>query len=209
MEFLIHFSLGFILSFIGSLPLGIINMTVAETAIKKGFKAGLMIAIGASFVELIQAFIALKFTWIFVENPAVESALDIIALIVFWGLGLYYFFIAQPAQPKGNKEEENSKMSGFLKGMAVSSVNVLVFPYWIFYGTYLTTNGWMQMEDEFVYTFVIGVMMGTFTLLFLYAKLGLLITNRAERLTSYVNKFIGLVFIAFGIYQACKTWGGH
>jgi threonine/homoserine/homoserine lactone efflux protein len=67
----------------------------------------------------------------------------------------------------------------------------------------------MQMEDEFVYTFVIGVMMGTFTLLFLYAKLGLLITNRAERLTSYVNKFIGLVFIAFGIYQACKTWGGH
>lgn len=208
MEFIIHFSLGFILSFIGSLPLGIINMTVAETTIKQGLKTGLLVAAGASFVELIQAFIALKFTWIFVENPAVESALDIIALVVFWGLGLYYFFFAKPAEPKAKTEAEDSKMTGFFKGMAVSSVNVLVFPYWIFYGTYLTSNGWMRMENEFVYTFVIGVMIGTFILLCLYAKLGQLITNRAEKLTIYVNKFIGFVFVGFGVYQALRVWGG-
>ena len=183
-------------------------MTVADTTIKKGFKAGIMVAIGASFVELIQSFIALKFTWIFVENPTIESALDIIALVVFWGLGLYYLLLAKPANPKAKKELEDSKMTGIFKGMAVSSVNVLVFPYWIFYGTYLTSKEWMRMENEFIYLFVLGVMSGTFLLLCLYAKLGQLITNRAEKLTGYVNKFIGLIFIGFGLYQAFRMWNG-
>jgi threonine/homoserine/homoserine lactone efflux protein len=199
--------LGFILSFIGSLPLGIINMTVAETTIKRGLKAGLMVAVGASIIELIQAFIALKFTWVFVENTTVQSVLDVIALVVFWGLGLYYFFIAKAVNPDEKTELKDSKMTGFLKGMSVSSVNVLVFPYWIFYGTYLTSNGWMRMENEFLYIFVFGVMMGTFILLCLYAKLGQMITMRAERMTIYVNKFIGIIFIGFGLYQAWKFWG--
>ena len=183
-------------------------MTVADTTIKNGLKAGLMVALGASIVELAQAFIALKFTWLFVENSTVQSTLDMIALVVFWGLGLYYFFIAKSTQTDAEEEEEESKLKGFLKGVAVSSANVLVFPYWIFYGTYLTSNGWMQREDVFLFIFVVGVMAGTFVLLFLYAKLGQLITNRAAQLTQYVNKFIGVIFIGFGIYQAWQMWGG-
>ncbi|RMG85251.1 MAG: hypothetical protein D6714_06260 [Bacteroidetes bacterium] len=207
MDFVLYFFLGFTLSFIGSMPLGIINMTVAQTSIRQGLKMGILVSAGAAFVELIQAFVALKFTWLFVENPSVESALNLIALLIFWGLGIYYIFLAKNATPHTAETERPSRMRGFLKGMAVSSVNVLVIPYWIFYGSYLTSNGWLKTENNCVLTFAVGVMVGAFALFVLYARMGQLITTRADKMTRFVNKFIGVIFIGFGIYQAMKVGG--
>lgn len=206
MTYLLPAILGFLLSFIGSLPLGIINMTVADTTIHRGMKAGVWVAIGASLVELIQSFIAIKFTWLFVDNSDLEFWMGIIALLVFWVLGIYYFFFAKASKSEVNIQNDGKKMPDFFRGILVSSMNVLVIPYWVFYGGYLSSQGWLVLENEVILVFVIGVMLGTFVLLLLYAKLGQLITNRATQLTKFVNKFIGVIFMLFGIYQIWKLW---
>lgn len=179
-------------------------MTVADTAIRRGMKAGIWVAIGASIVELIQSFVAIKFTWLFAENSELDFWLGIIALVVFWGLGIYYFFIAKASEPSINAEKEEKKLPDFFKGMMVSSMNVLVIPYWVFYGSYLNTQGWLELENDSIIAFVLGVMTGTFALLLLYAKLGQMITKSAAQWTGYVNKFIGVIFMLFGIYQIWK-----
>lgn len=69
MTLLSHFFIALGLSFIGSLPFGMINMTVAHTAIRKGMQAAIFTALGAALVELIQVFIALKFTWLLTKTP--------------------------------------------------------------------------------------------------------------------------------------------
>ncbi len=205
MHYLIHFSLGFILSFLGSLPLGIINMTVAETTIRKGLFAGLLIATGASIIELIQAFVAIKFTHLFVGNPQLDFILNSVAILIFFSLAVYYFFFMKPKEQNRSPSSANKKMPLFYKGMLVSSMNVLVIPYWIFYGTYLSANGWLYSKIDFICIFCVGVMLGTFVLLLLYARLGLMVVNRAAQLTNYVNKFIGFVFLGFGVYQVWKV----
>ena len=56
-ELLLVFGLGLGLSFIGSLPFGIINMTVAETTVRKGFRAGFWTSVGAANIEYLQVLV--------------------------------------------------------------------------------------------------------------------------------------------------------
>ncbi len=201
----IHLSLGFVLSFIGSLPLGIINTTVAQTTIRRGLRAGLWVAVGASLVELVQSFVSIKFTQILVADPLFQRCFDALALLVFLGLGVYYIFLAKPAalHPHG---QEGGRRSAFWKGVFVSSMNVLVIPYWIFYSGFLHQHGLLEYDLPLIGTFCLGVMLGTFALLLLYAALGLFILRKGEHWTRLVNPFLGVLFLGLAVFQAWKVW---
>ncbi len=206
MTLVTHFLIAFGLSFIGSLPFGMINMTVAHTAIRKGMQAAIITALGAALVELIQVFIALKFTWLFNENPNVERAFQIIATVVFFAGGIFFFFFAKSKPNVDETEVKPSKRGDFLRGLGISSLNLMVIPYWIFYATLLTTNGILIKDNPHVAIFSFGTMCGTFTLLVCYALLGAKILSKSEQITRWVNKFIGLLLVGFGVFQLLKIF---
>lgn len=52
------FLITYLAAFIGVVPPGLVNMTVAKTCVEKGKKNGLYVAVGAGIIILIQAFIA-------------------------------------------------------------------------------------------------------------------------------------------------------
>ena len=206
---IIVFFIALFLSFIGSLPFGMINMAVAHTAIQKGVRAGIWMSLGAALVELFQVYIALKFTWLFEEGGALDNAIQIIAIIVFFAAGIYFLFFAKNKKKiMENKKHEIKKRNEFAKGMAISSLNLMVIPYWIFYGTLLMENGWLEKEDKTVMVFSFGAMAGAFLLLVVYAYLGDGVLSRSEQITKWVNKFIGVILIGFGVYQVVKWING-
>jgi threonine/homoserine/homoserine lactone efflux protein len=208
MSYVTHLLLGYGLSFIGSLPFGIINMTTAHTAIRKGLTAALWFAFGASLVEFLQVLIALKFTWIITENPTTERALQTISILVFFGAGAYFLFFAKSKPPSTKPETPGKRRHELLKGMLVSTLNVMAIPYWIFYGTLLSAQGWLEKDNDLVLVFAAGTVLGTFSLLALYALLGDKILRKSEQVTRWVNKFIGLVLFGFGVYQLWSLWEG-
>lgn len=201
--FILHVLIGFALSFIGSIPFGMINMTVADTAIKKGLKAGLWVGLGAALIEFFQSFIAIKFTHLFVENPSIDFYFNIIALIVFFALAAFHLFF-QKTQVISPTQSDKREITPFIKGMMISSVNVLVFPYWIFYGTYLNGQGWLNLEIIYISIFCFGVFLGAFSVFAIFAKMGIFIIKKGPRLMNAVNIFIGLLFLGFGIFQIWK-----
>jgi threonine/homoserine/homoserine lactone efflux protein len=204
MTFLTHFLIAFGLSFVGSLPFGMINMTVAHTAIRKGMHAAIFTAIGAAIVELVQVFIALKFTWLFAENPSVERVFQVVATVVFFAGGIYFFFFAKSKPEVSESDVKPSKRGDFFRGVFISSLNLMVIPYWMFYATLLTANGLMVPDNQHVVLFSFGTMCGTFTLLVLYAYLGARILSKSEQITRWVNRFIGLLLVGFGVFQLYK-----
>ncbi len=199
-----HFLIAFGLSYIGSLPFGMINMMVAHTAIRKGLKFAIWAAVGASLVELLQVFVALKFTWLFTENAEVEYTFKVIASVVFFAAGVYFFFFAKTKAAVAEPELNGRRRNEFFKGMLISSLNVMVIPYWIFYGTLLTANDLLVKDNLHVLIFSIGTMFGTFSLLVCYALLGTKILRKSEQVTKWVNKFIGVLLLGFGIYQVIQ-----
>lgn len=197
--------LGLGLSFIGSLPFGIINTTVAETTVRKGLRPGVVMSVGASLVEFFQAALSLLLIDLFVRHSQLEKIFNVVALGVFLMLAVYYFFEARKTgRPMGMQVGRFPAMSDFLKGALVSFINVMAYPYWIFYGAYLSANGWMELHTLDILLFSAGTMVGTFLTLLLYAALGLFLVARASRLTKYINWFLCVLFLGLGIFQVFR-----
>lgn len=178
-------------------------MAVAHTAIRKGVLAGMWLGAGAALIEFFQVWIALKFTWLFAEGGLIGNVLQVVATIVFFAAGIYFFFFAKakPASEDSPLGAGGKRRHEFVKGMGISMLNLMVIPYWIFYGTLLTEHGLLERENVYVFIFAAGATAGAFALLVCYALLGAKILSKSETVTRWVNKFIGVVLIGFGVYQ--------
>ncbi|MEO6132935.1 MAG: LysE family transporter [Saprospiraceae bacterium] len=211
MGFLLHFGWGWVCSFFGSLPIGSINLSVTETAIQRGIRVGLYMGIGASIVEFFQSYIALSFYHILTHNPAMERTIIEICIPIFLLIGIYYLFKKNKSPNKPTTRA--SHFIGFAKGVIVSSLNMIAIPYYVFIGGYLHTSNYFEklginirLEAKFIAAFAFGVVIGSFMVFIIYAKLGQVIKNKSEKLSRYASKIVGAIFIAIAISQAFRYY---
>ena len=193
-----HLSAGLILSFIGSLPFGLINITTSKISIEKGVRAALWFALGASIIELVQAFISISFAGLLIKGSSLSNAFGWFSFILFLMLGIYYLFFNKT---KTAKDHSKGLKKGrlILSGISISALNFMVFPYWIFYFTYLKKQAILSFEYPMPLVFALGVGSGTFLLLWLYAVLGKKLMQRFSLVDRYINKVIGIIFIGLAV----------
>ena len=193
------FAAGFALSLIGSLPPGLISLSVAQTAIAKGVVAAMLLAAGAAGAEFFQAWAAVELADWFMSHPAAEQWFRWVALPVFLGLGLYFIFWARPPRTHGQVADV-SPLKQIGKGVLLSAFNLLAVPYWFAYCSSLRASGWWN-DDNLASTMIFsaGVTTGTLSALGLYAWLGLMIVRRSESVARYANRVVGVIFLAIGI----------
>lgn len=190
---------GFILSLFGSLPPGLISMTVSYTAIRRGMAAALALAAGAAFAEYFQAFLAVWMSEWFLSHPAVETGFRWAAMVIFLALAVYLIFYAKaPKAPE--KTPEFHAYRQFIQGIGISAFNLLAIPYWFTYCGWLKLEGyWENATPLSTFVFSLGVSIGTFGALALYAWLGATIVSRADSVARQANRLIGLIFLFLGI----------
>lgn len=195
--------LGATLSFIGSLPPGIISMTVVENTIQNGLRAGIWLAFGAAVVEGCQALFALQCTG-FLSNEDTKLAIQITAIFLFTGLGIYSFYLAR----KGSSSTMSSqlKLSYFWKGVVISLLNLLAIPYWLVNGAYLDSLDLLVQNHIWIACFCVGVALGTFLLLLLYASLSQRIRTNITQVNKWTNIFLGILFIGLAGSQVWQLY---
>ena len=199
MTLLLHALLGMVLSFIGSIPFGSINVTVMESSITRGFRAAVWVIFGAASVEFIQAFVALKFSALITRNPVTEMILFWASIPIFIAIGIY--FIRQKHIPEKDLHGY-SRSRGFLKGVIIAILNVLAIPYWIFYGSYLTTVRLVDLSTNLnIAVFSLGVFSGTILILMAYAKLGAFAKTKFSKITKYISPGVGYFFFLLALIQ--------
>ncbi|MDX1908748.1 MAG: LysE family transporter [Bacteroidia bacterium] len=190
------------LSIVGTLPLGMINLTVANTSIHKGIRTALLVALGASLVETLQVLASVVFAENFTRDPAINQTLAVVAIPVFWGLGIY--FLLAPATPPGSSRKIN--IQGVALGALITLLNLLAYPYWIFYSSYLRMNGWLLPDPVSLSLFVAGTGIGTFAALALYAQLAQMVATRASSISKVTHRLMALVCILLGIRQIVEVF---
>ena len=92
---MLNFVAGFVLSLIGSLPPGLISLTVSQTSILRGLAAAMAVATGAAFAEFFQAWAAVLFADWFLGNPSAERGFQLAAVPVFGLIGLHLVFFCK------------------------------------------------------------------------------------------------------------------
>ena len=204
MGFLTHFFWCWLCSFFGTIPFGTINVSIAEASIRRGVRAGIAMGIGASLVEFFQSYIALSFFNILSTNPRMERTIIVTCIPIFLVIGFYYFFKKNTAMP--HPTNKASHVIGLAKGFMLSTLNLIAIPYYVFIGGYLHSANYISLEPQFIASFALGVVAGSFAVFLLYAQLGQYIRQKSERLSHYASKIVGLIFIAIAISQAFRYY---
>lgn len=199
-EFFWHFSIGLVVSFLGSIPLGTVNLAVVQTTINSNFRAGFYFALGATIIELIYSAIAIKFIAVLLNNAHVELSIQIISIPAFLVLGIFYY-----RKQNSSREVEIRNKKSFYNGLLIGLVNPLQIPFWIAYGSYLLSNEWIRNEDSLLNMFIAGISVGTLLVLTLIALVSKKIIGRLDLQTNTVNKGIGVILFLLTAYQAVRV----
>jgi threonine/homoserine/homoserine lactone efflux protein len=190
MSIAIHFLLGFITSFLGTLTPSMLNMTTAKISLTKSKADAIKFAVGVSIVVLIQVYVAILFTKFLRNNPAFVQSLQKIAIVIFAGLS-FYFYSASKKQKEATYKERSG--NSFVVGLLLSALNMFSIPFYCGVTTALDVAGWLKFSQLNIVIFVIGSALGTFALLAMYANFAKVVQAKSKGLAQNLNLILSIL----------------
>lgn len=198
MNFILPLIFGFISSSIGIVLPGLINMTAAKVSMRDGHERALFFISGAVVIIFFQTYLAILFARFIDSRPDVIVLLREMGFLLFLLLTIYFLFIAK--KPKIKKEQINvrSKTSLFFIGMLLSTLNLFPIPYYVFVTVSLASFDVFSFEKWRILLFLLGVVLGSFSVFYYYISFFKRIENKADLILKNMNYIIGIItgFIA-------------
>jgi len=188
------FFITFFAALVGVIPPGLVNMTVAKTCVERGKRSGILVAIGASVIVILQAWIAIQLARYIFDDRWMYNMLLRTGLVIFLLLGIYFFIKARKrAAKKKLKLAKHGIVRSFLKGAMISTFNILPIPYFCAVGTALNLKGTVDYDISTIVTFITAAGAGTFVMLYIYAISFLNIEIKEERFAKRSNYFMAIL----------------
>ncbi|HEU0125300.1 LysE family transporter [Flavobacterium sp.] len=185
---------GFIAAAIGIIPPGLINMTAAKINLKEGKKNALWFTIGAVLVIFFQVYLAVLFARVIDNRPDVVTLLREVGFGIFSILTIYFLFLAkEPKTKKKSKIKKSSKKSRFFLGMLLSGLNFFPIPYYVVVSVTLASYHLFVFENNIIFTFVLGSVLGSFAALYGYIAFFGKIEKKTDYLMRNMNTIIGTI----------------
>lgn len=200
-----HFFLGFIISFIGTIPPSTFNLLAIKRATSTGLRKAMVFACGAVLVEFFYCFFAVIFSRYFLVHKDISDLIELIAVPVFILLG-YLFLTKKHSEPTENELHPKGS-NDFAQGLFIGIINFTQITFWLGYSTYFISIGWMKEEWLYMTGFVVGVCAGSLVMLFIYAYYckKWFYGNTPKLFTEKVlNKIVGFIFIGLALMQVGK-----
>ncbi len=194
-----HLWIGFSSSFVGALPLGVLNMTVLKFALADQQRKAIEFSIGAVFVEFFQVFITLLGLNILLSIPYLKEILGGISIPI-----LIYLAISNLKSKTNIQASEGGHHRAFLRGALLSLANVLIYPFWILWGSVFIQNGWLSSNISAYFVFSIGASVGAMGGYLMFILLGKLLWRHVNRLQQYINQILAFTFFGFAIWQGYR-----
>jgi len=186
-------------AFMATVPPGLLNMNAAKVSVKKGKLNGIVFSLGISSMIMIQAFIAVWISKFLHNNPEVMGWLLKIAVLIFGGLAIYFFFAARRNKQDDIRLVKVSKKNSFFKGMGLATLNLLTIPYYSGLNLMWNTTGWIKFQVWDILTFVLAAGCGTFTVLYMYTIYFNKLEAKSQRFSKNANYVLSALMIVLMI----------
>ena len=199
------FFTGMLVSFIGSLPLGTLNIAAMQISISDGITAAMMFSIGSLLIEIIYVRISLvAIDWIR-KQEKVLKALEWVTLFIVLALAASSFYAALHPTVEKNFVLD-SPLPKFVLGMVMCAVNPVQIPFWFGWSTVLFTKKVLLPRNDHYNSYILGIGIGTFIGNCVFIFGGLLIASKINNNQHILNWVIGGIFALTAIIQAWKIW---
>ena len=192
----------FVVSYIGSIPPGTINVSVMQLAILNKRRAAVFFALAASLVEFAYAGVTVQFHIFLNNNEVIADYFRIITSIALIGLGLSNIFSKSTA----SSVKVDTKLTGrhgFARGLLLGFLNPMTIPFWLAITTYLENDQWIDFSAFGFWMYLIGLSSGTFCLLLTVNALGKRFSRIADN-QFLVHKVPGFLLLGLGVYFLLK-----
>lgn len=189
-----------LVSFLGSLPLGTLNIAAMQISISDGITSAILFSIGSLLAEIIYVRISLvAMDWVR-KQEKILKALDWITVLIVTALAVFSFYAAMQ-----DKVEKNivldSPLPKIVLGFVMSAVNPVQIPFWFGWSTVLFSKNILLPRNDHYNTYIIGIGLGTFMGNCVFIFGGLLIAQRINNNQHVLNWVIGGIFALTALIQ--------
>jgi threonine/homoserine/homoserine lactone efflux protein len=195
---------GLLISFLGSLPLGTLNVAAMQIGIQESIKEAMYFSFGSLLVEMIYVRISLVgIDWVRKQEKLMK-AMEWITLAIILALAVGSFIAAM----KDNGEAKNvilqNNMHRFLLGMLMCAINPVQIPFWFGWSTVLFSKRILEPKKEHYNSYIIGIGIGTLLGNCVFIFGGKWMVQRINNSQQYLNWVIGGIFTLTAIIQLIK-----
>lgn len=192
------------ISFLGSLPLGTLNVAAMQIGIQESILNAVYFSLGSLLVEMIYVRISLVgIDWIRKQEKLMK-ALEWITLVIIIALAAGSFIAAAKGGGEAKNEFLKNNMHRFLLGMLMSAVNPVQIPFWFGWSTVLFTKKILQPEKAQYNSYIVGIGLGTLLGNCVFIFGGRWLVQRISNSGQYINWVIGGIFAITAIIQLIK-----
>ncbi|MDF1576255.1 MAG: hypothetical protein P1P86_13790 [Bacteroidales bacterium] len=189
----------FIITIVGALPFGLVNLSVLDTSYRTGPASAMKVSHGAAMIEVAFGLTALTAGGLIAHFIRNSPLLYYLVLAVPAVIGIVFLFRRKHKQAAGS-----TKKGGFLKGVLLNLVSIQVLLYWLIAMTYLHALLDFEYHVFTLVLFALGIWLGKMGVLWLYAVFSRKIFERMGFLSRNINRIIGVVLLFTVVLQLIK-----
>lgn len=199
---------GMLISFLGTLPMGTLNVTAMQIGIQESIKNALLFALGSLTVEMIYVRISLVgINWVSKQQKLMR-AMQWITLAIIIALAVGSIMAAlHPSDAAKNVVLQN-KLHRTLLGMFMCAINPVQIPFWFGWSAVLFSKKILQPVAAQYNTYIIGIGIGTLMGNCVFIFGGRFLVKHIQNSQAYINWVIGAIFTITAFIQLYKILKG-
>ncbi|MFL5772245.1 MAG: LysE family translocator [Flavisolibacter sp.] len=197
------FLMGLFISFLGSLPLGTLNIAAMQISISDGVEPAILFSLGSLTAEMVYVRLSLiAMDWVR-KQEKIFKALEWVTLVIVVALAISSFYAA--THPKMHKNIIlSSNINKYLLGLIMSAVNPVQIPFWFGWSTVLFTKNVLIPKSSFYNLYILGIGLGTLAGNCVFIFGGKLIADKISDNQNILSWVICGIFTITAIIQLYK-----
>ena len=202
------FMTGMLISFLGTLPPGSLNVSAMQLAVQENVRNALRFALGVALVEVLYVWVSLQaMAWV-ETHRAVFRILEWVTVLLFVALALGSFINAGKKAGEKKSLLPGSRLNRFWLGFSMSAVNPVQIPFWFIWSTYLVSTGVLATTGTAYNSYTVGIGMGTLAGLGVFIFGGRWVIRKMKAGHRAMNVVVGMVFLVSGVVQLYRLLRG-
>lgn len=182
-----------LVSFLGSLPLGTLNVAAMQISVQESIRNAMYFSIGSLLTEMVYVRISLVgINWIR-KQKVLFKWMEWIAFGIVLALAVGSF-IAAAHENHAKNVMLNNNMHRFLLGLLLSAISPMQIPFWFGWSTVLFSKNILQPKNSFYNFYIFGIGLGTLLGNCVFIFGGKFIVQKLNANQSILNLVIGGIF---------------
>lgn len=196
---------GMIISFLGSLPMGTLNILAMKISVEEGIRNAIYFSFGSLLTEMIYVRLSLVgVNWIRKQKKLFQW-LEWITLIIVVALAIGSFMTAINHNPSNPNVKNNlPDIHRFLLGIGLCAISPMQIPFWFGWSTVLFTKKILLPKHSHYNLYIIGIGLGSLLGNCVFIFGGKYLVDKLNTNQNILNYVIGGIFALTAIIQLIK-----